>query len=325
MADTAVKYLEEELSRLEIKLAEVEDLGKDAGMREMAEEETTKLAGQIANIKAAIEGGGPSDEIDGPTESFRSLMLETRQGVGGDEAKIWADDLARMYTRFATIRNWKVEQLDEGVIKISGKGAYDLLKWETGVHRVQRVPETEAAGRIHTSTASVVVLPEVPENKVEVREDDLVWEFTRGGGHGGQNVNKVATAVRLTHKPTGMVVQSRQERSQEQNRKIALALLRSQLWELEQEKKLSKLADQRSAIGRSMRAEKIRTYNYPQNRVTDHRIGKSWHKLDKIIEGNLDDVFETLAAELGNSHAQGNYDATDNEGKSDNLFEPEVG
>lgn len=320
MADTAVKYLEEELSRLELKLAETEELKKDAVMQEMAAEETAKLAGQIANIKRAIEGDGPNDDGDAPTESFRSLILETRQGVGGDEAKIWADDLARMYTRFATIKNWKVEQLDEGVLKISGKGAYDLLKWETGVHRVQRVPETEASGRIHTSTASVVVLPEVPESKVEVREDDLEWEFTRGGGHGGQNVNKVATAVRLTHKPTGLVVQSRQERSQEQNRKIALALLRSELWELEQEKKLSKLADQRSAIGRSMRAEKIRTYNYPQNRVTDHRIGKSWHKLDKIVEGNLDDVFETLTSELGNTNTKSNDNPTDNEGESDNLL-----
>ena len=184
--------------------------------------------------------------------------------------------------------------LDEGVVEIDGREVWQL-RWETGVHRVQRVPETEAQGRIHTSTASVVVLPEVAESQVEVKEDDLLWEFTRGGGHGGQNVNKVATAVRLTHKPTGIIVQARQERFQEQNRKIALSLLRSQLWEIEEEKKRLVTRNQRLAIGRSMRSEKIRTYNYPQNRVTDHRIGKSWHKLDRIIDGELDGVIESLS------------------------------
>ncbi len=223
-------------------------------------------------------------------QSFNAVILEVRPGVGGDEAKIWAEDLVRMYQRFAQLNSWTVEQLDSGVVKIKGKGAYGRMKWETGVHRVQRVPATEKAGRIHTSTASVVVLPEIPETQIVVRDDELLWEFTTGGGHGGQNVNKVATAVRLTHKPTGIVVQSRQERSQEQNRKIALSLLRSQLWDVEQEKKRSALSAQRSMIGRSMRSEKIRTYNYPQNRVTDHRIGKSWYKLDKIIEGDLFDL-----------------------------------
>ena len=163
---------------------------------------------------------------------------------------------------------------------------------------MQRVPETEAQGRIHTSTASVVVLPEVPESQIEIKEDDLLWEFSRGGGHGGQNVNKVATAVRLTHKPTGIVVSCRQERFQEQNRKIALEMLRSQLWEVEQEKKEKLISDRRSVIGRSMRAEKIRTYNYPQNRITDHRIAKSWHKLDRIIDGDLEDVVSGLQSEL---------------------------
>lgn len=187
-----------------------------------------------------------------------------------------------------------MELLDEGIMKIKGKDVWEKLQGETGVHRVQRVPETEAQGRIHTSTASVVVLPEIPENQIEIKEDDLVWEFSRGGGHGGQNVNKVATAVRLTHRPTGMVVSCRQERFQEQNRKIALELLRSQLWEIEEEKKRLVTSVQRSAIGRSMRAEKIRTYNYPQNRVTDHRIGKSWHKLDRMVNGELEDVIGAL-------------------------------
>ena len=235
------------------------------------------------------------EEQDG---NYNSVILEARPGVGGGEAKIWADDLLRMYTRYATAKNWKVEQLDEGIVEIRGKGVFQLLRGETGVHRVQRVPATEAAGRIHTSTASIVVLPEIPEQEITIKEDELSWEFTRSGGHGGQNVNKVATAVRLTHKPTGIVISCRQERSQEQNRKIALALLRSQLWERQQEEKLAKVADQRLAIGRSMRAEKIRTYNYPQNRITDHRIGKSWHQLDKIVSGELDAVVESMH-ELG--------------------------
>ena len=229
---------------------------------------------------------------------FKTVIMEIRQGVGGDEAKIWADDLLRMYTRYAESSKWKIEVLDDGVIKIKGEGAYDALRFETGVHRVQRVPKTEKEGRIHTSTASVVLLPEVPETEVEIKDGDLEWQFTTGCGHGGQNVNKVATAVRLTHKPTGIVTTARQERSQEQNRKIALSLLRSQLWEIEEEKRRSQIQDSRSKIGRSMRSEKIRTYNYPQNRVTDHRINKSWHKLETIMEGDLGDVVSTLQAEL---------------------------
>ncbi|MBI5358852.1 PCRF domain-containing protein [Candidatus Amesbacteria bacterium] len=226
---------------------------------------------------------------------FKTIIMEVRQGVGGDEAKIWASDLFRMYSRYAENRNWKIEVLDEGVIKIKGEGVFDELKYETGVHRVQRVPKTEKAGRIHTSTASVVVLPEVPETSVEIKDQDLEWQFTTGGGHGGQNVNKVATAVRLTHKPTGIVTTARQERSQEQNRKIALSLLRSQLWGIDQENKASRIKDLRSGIGRSMRSEKIRTYNYPQNRVTDHRINKSWHKLDSIMNGALQDLLPELS------------------------------
>jgi len=234
-----------------------------------------------------VKANKPSEVLD-----FKSVIMEVRQGVGGDEAKIWASDLLRMYTRYAVNQSWRVEELEEGVIKIRGEEVFDQLKYETGVHRVQRVPTTEKAGRIHTSTASVVVLPEVPENIVEIKDGDLEWQFTTGGGHGGQNVNKVATAVRLTHKPTGIVTTARQERSQEQNRKIALSLLRSQLWEINEEEKSSVLSAQRSKIGRSMRSEKIRTYNYPQNRVTDHRINKSWHKLDMIINGALQDLLQ---------------------------------
>lgn len=232
-------------------------------------------------------------------DNFNSVILEVRPGVGGDEAKIWAQDLQRMYERWAQRVGYRVEGIDEGVTKITGKGVYQKLRWETGVHRVQRVPETEASGRIHTSTASVVVLPEIAEKEIEIKEDELSWEFTRSGGHGGQNVNKVATAVRLTHKPTGMVVSCRQERSQEQNRQIALAILRSQLWERQQEEKQALISGHRAAIGRSMRAEKIRTYNYPQNRVTDHRLNKSWHQLDRIIEGELDDIIAACSGLTG--------------------------
>lgn len=286
--------MQEELARIEAKIAETQELLKDSALGRMAVEELVELKRQKQAILDAISASEKVESTEIEQQNFNSVILETRQGVGGDEAKIWADDLLRMYTRFANIKGWKVEILDEGVVNIKGKGVYQDLKWETGVHRVQRVPETEAAGRIHTSTASIVVLPEVPESEVEIKEDDLLWEFQRGGGHGGQNVNKVATAVRLTHKPTGLIAQSRQERTQEQNRKIALALLRSLLWEKDQEAKAALIADQRLAIGTSSRSEKIRTYNYPQNRVTDHRINKSWHSLDKIMEGDLADIVKSM-------------------------------
>lgn len=220
------------------------------------------------------------------------IYLETRGATGGDEAKLWADDLSRMYLRFAVKKNWKATQVDEGVIKIKGNDVFKLLKNESGVHRVQRVPSTEKRGRIHTSTASVVVLPEVKETEVSINPQDLDWQFTRAGGHGGQNVNKVSTAVRLTHRPTGITVQSREERFQEQNRLIALSLLRSKLWEAQEEEKLRTVAGYRSSIGRGMRSEKIRTYNFPQDRITDHRINKKFGNLENILEGNLDKIVE---------------------------------
>lgn len=286
--------MQEELARIEAKIVETQELLKDPVMGRMAIEELVELKRQKQAIEDAMVSSAKATEAEAIEQNFNTIIIEARQGVGGDEAKIWAEDLLRMYTRFAGIKNWKVEILDEGVIQLKGKGIFQELKWETGVHRVQRVPETEAAGRIHTSTASIVVLPEVPESTIEIKEDDLLWEFQRGGGHGGQNVNKVATAVRLTHKPTGLIATCRQERTQEQNRKIALSLLRAQLWEQDQEKKASVIAGQRAAIGTSSRSEKIRTYNYPQNRVTDHRINKSWHNLDKIMEGDLADVVESM-------------------------------
>ncbi|MGB9706903.1 MAG: peptide chain release factor-like protein [Microgenomates group bacterium] len=217
-------------------------------------------------------------------------ILEIRAGVGGEEAKIWADDLLRMYFRFAEKQGWKAEIIGAGVLKIQGPNAYEKLKNESGVHRVQRIPKTERYGRIHTSTATVVVLPEIPETEIKINPADLHWEFYRASSQGGQNVQKVNTAVRLTHLPTGIVVNCEKERFQEQNRQLALQLLRAKLWEKEELKKEQTIAGYRSVIGRGMRAEKIRTYNFPQNRVTDHRLQKTWHNLEEILEGHLEKI-----------------------------------
>ncbi len=222
----------------------------------------------------------------------QTIYLEIRGATGGDEAKLWGDDLLRMYQRFAIKKNWKQEQVDEKTLRIQGSGVWDLLKNESGVHRVQRVPQTEKRGRIHTSTATVAVLPETKDSEVSVKNDDLDIQFYRSGGHGGQNVNKVSTAVRLTHRPTGIVVTAQTERFQEANRQIAMELLRARLWEKKEEEKSRTIAGYRSAIGRGTRSEKIRTYNFPQDRLTDHRIGKSWGKLEAIIDGELDKIIE---------------------------------
>lgn len=226
-------------------------------------------------------------------------ILEIRGATGGDEAKIWAGDLLRMYSRYAVSKGWTVQILDEGVVRIKGTNAFQMLQYEAGVHRVQRIPNTERYGRIHTSTATVAVLPEIAENQIYINPSDLQWDFYRSGGHGGQNVNKVSTAVRLTHKPTGTVTTASQERFQEQNRRIALNMLRSKLWEIQEEKRLLEIGGARSAIGRGMRSEKIKTYNFAQNRLTDHRINKSWHDLEKIIDGKLDKIISHLS-DVGN-------------------------
>ncbi|MCL4360572.1 PCRF domain-containing protein [Patescibacteria group bacterium] len=223
-------------------------------------------------------------------------ILEFRPGPGGDEARIWAGDLMRMYLRYAGLQGWKTEQISDNSIRIRGPQAFTKLQYEAGTHRVQRVPTTERQGRIHTSTATVAVLPEIPETEIVIRPEDLEWDFYRSGGKGGQNVNKVSSAVRLRHKPTGIIVTAQTERDQFQNRQMAMSLLRGKLWEQEEIKKSQMLSEQRSIIGRGMRAEKIRTYNYPQNRVTDHRIGKSWHTLEDIVNGRLQNVTEALSS-----------------------------
>jgi peptide chain release factor 1 len=220
----------------------------------------------------------------------KNIYIEVRGATGGDEAKIWAKELLRMYIRFAAKKNWKVTTVGENTIKLSGENVFDLLKNESGVHRVQRIPSTERHGRIHTSTATIVVLPEITESEIQVNPSDLDWQFYRASTQGGQNVQKVSTAVRLIHKPTGTIVTAHQERFQEQNRKIALDLLRSRLWELKEAEKERTIAGYRSVIGRGMRAEKIRTYNFPQSRITDHRIKKSWGNLEAILDGDLEKV-----------------------------------
>lgn len=229
----------------------------------------------------------------------QSLYLEIRGATGGDEAKIWASDLYRMYFRYAVKRGWKISSLNENVLKISGPGAFDSLKNEAGVHRVQRVPVTERRGRIHTSTATVAVLPEIKETEIKINPADLEIQFFRASSQGGQNVQKVSTAVRLIHKPSGIVVTAQRERFQEQNRAIALNLLRAKLFERQEEEKMRTVAGYRSVIGRGMRAEKIRTYNFPQNRITDHRLKKSFGNLASILDGNLDKIIEATRSLTG--------------------------
>ena len=223
-------------------------------------------------------------------------ILEFRPGPGGEEARLWAADLLRMYIRYANISGWKVEQLSDTAIRIRGLQVFTKLQYEAGTHRVQRVPSTERSGRIHTSTATVAVLPEIPEAEVYIRPEDIELAFFRSGGKGGQNVNKVSSAVRIRHKTTGIVVTCQTQRNQYQNRQVALSMLRAKLWEKQEMESAQVLSASRSIIGRGMRAEKIRTYNFPQNRVTDHRIGKSWHNLDDIIEGKMGKITEALLA-----------------------------
>lgn len=292
MTDAIPPYLKPEVDRLERKISEAKTSLADPQLRDLAEEELKKLEQQkqaLLQPTASLR----SEAI--PLRSGNSVILEVRPGTGGEEAKIWAEDLLNMYTRFANSQKLEVIKLDDGVIKIKGKTALALLRHEAGVHRVQRIPTTETHGRLHTSTATVAVLPEVQESTIAIHPNDVEIHFTHSSSQGGQNVQKVSTAVKIIHKPTGIITSCQTQRFQEQNRKIALEMLRSKLYQLEEEKKQAQLSQARSVVGRAMRSEKIRTYNFPQNRVTDHRIGKSWKNLDRILEGELLPVVKSLA------------------------------
>lgn len=233
----------------------------------------------------------------------KNVIIEIRAGAGGDEAALFAANLYRMYTRFAEKQDWRTKLLNanrsslkgfkEVIFQINGESAYDKLKQEAGVHRVQRIPETEKSGRIHTSTASVAVLPQVESKEVEIKPSDLKIDIFRASGPGGQNVNKRSTAVRLTHIPTNIVINSQNERNQGANKENALNILRSKLYLLKTEQELKKIGQERKAqIGTADRSEKIRTYNFPQDRITDHRIKKSWYNLEKILDGNLNPIIK---------------------------------
>ncbi len=240
------------------------------------------------------------------SQDIKKIILEVRAGTGGDEASLFAGDLARMYQKYAAKKGWTFSILDASesgargyktlIAEMGGQGVYDALRQESGVHRVQRVPVTERQGRIHTSTASVAVLPIVEAKAVEIKESDLEVTFSRAGGPGGQNVNKVETAVRILHKPTGIVVSCRSERFQHANREKAMEILRAKLYEIEQLKATGSIDELRRAqIGSGDRSEKIRTYNFPEDRITDHRIGKKFHNIEKIMEGDFDPIVKAFA------------------------------
>ncbi len=274
----------------------------DEEMAALAKEELENLQKKrerlLQELKVALLPKDPADKKD--------VIVEIRAGAGGGEAALFAADLFRMYSRYAASKGWKVDIMSsnetgiggfkEIIFEVKGKGVYSRLKYESGVHRVQRIPVTEASGRIHTSTATVAVLPEAEEIEVAIDPNDLKIDTFRSGGAGGQNVNKVASAVRMTHIPTGMVVVCQDERSQLQNKTKALAVLRARLLDQERQRQFQEVTDaRRSQVGTGERSEKIRTYNFPQGRVSDHRIGLTIHHLEAILEGDLDDIIDAVA------------------------------
>src|SRR3989344_1747560 len=311
----AKSQIENEIKLLEQKLLETQNSQQnesDSEMRKLIEEEVLSLKNEITNLKEALESLPASkgktyakddnNKNDGQI-SNEGVILEVRAGTGGMEAALFAGDLFRMYTRFAENEGYKFELLSlseeelggikTAVLEIKGKNIYQLLKNEAGVHRVQRIPVTESGGRIHTSTATVAVLPIVSKVEVEIKPEDIQMQFYRSGGHGGQNVNKVSTAVRLTHISTGLVVECQQERTQGKNREKAMELLRSRLFAIMQSQQVKSISDIRAnQVGTGERSEKIRTYNFPQDRITDHRINKNFHNIPSILNGEISEMLK---------------------------------
>ena len=295
----------EELKRVLKSLAESREIAADpkadADLRKLAEAETADLAARETALREEVRALLlPRDPLDD-----KDVVLEVRAGAGGDEASLFAQDLVRMYTRFAEVRGWKFEIAEtsassiggfkEAIALIRGKRVYSVLRFESGVHRVQRVPKTEASGRIHTSTVTVAVLPEADEVDVKLDPNDLRIEAFGASGPGGQNVNRNYTAIRVTHKPSGLVVSCQDEKSQHRNKEKALKILRSRLLDIVQSKQQEEIAENRkSQVGTGERSEKIRTYNFAQSRVTDHRLNRSWHNLEAVLDGDLDEITKAL-------------------------------
>jgi peptide chain release factor 1 len=302
--DHKTSYLAGVLERLEKEKSEVEEMLKaDVSLKEMAESELKNLEIQKEQTEKQIQDilDKEKEEDEFPNE----IVLEVRAGAGGDEAALFAWELAHMYEKYAEVQGWQwkinyeskndIGGYKEASFEIKGKDVYKKMRYETGVHRVQRVPATEKNGRVHTSTASVAILPIRKKVNFVINPADIEMEYSRSGGKGGQNVNKVETAVRLIHKPTGIDVRSTNQRSQLANREQAMLILTAKLQQLEEEKEAKKYSGERKAqIGTGDRSEKIRTYNFSQDRITDHRLKKSWHNLPKILEGYLDDIFDAL-------------------------------
>ncbi len=315
--DRRVSYLVVEWKRLtQAELDAQELLEVDPAMAELAEKEIADINTQKEDLIKQMETiiGSGEAEREWPNE----VVLEVRAGVGGDEASLFAEELAGMYLRYAESRGWKPKSLDESrssqggykeaQFEIKGEDCYRTLRFETGVHRVQRVPATEKAGRIHTSTASVAILPIYKRSKIIINPGDIDIEFSRSGGAGGQNVNKVETAVRLIHKPTGIDVRCTSERSQQQNREKAMQLLVSRLQQMKNEEEdRERSADRKAQVGTADRSEKIRTYNFPQDRVTDHRIRQSWSNIEGIMSGRIGPILEALEK----ADTEGNIEASD--------------